>query len=165
MLPDDTAPSRRATGRWVVGFVVVAGGLALATWEGGQGRRTPAAHWSVGLVIAIGAVAALHVGWGAHRRTTRRWLGQIAGALGSATRAEDWRHRRALRAGVLAWVLLAAAVIGWDLVSFLVQSANLPTLSRLAGDVTRFRWGRGGVFALWLALGAYLAAGWRRVER
>lgn len=57
---------------------------------------------------------------------------------------------------------LALATIGWDLNSFLHELHSLPTLSRLVGDVTRHRWGRGLTFGAWVALGAYLAAGWRR---
>jgi hypothetical protein len=59
------------------------------------------------------------------------------------------------------WSVLVAATVGWDLVSFVVQSHTLPTLSYFIGRVTRYRVGKGVVFALWLSLGGYLAAGWR----
>jgi hypothetical protein len=62
---------------------------------------------------------------------------------------------------VVLWAALVAATVGWDLVSFVFQSHDLPTLSYFIGQVTRYRIGRGVVFAVWLSLGGYLAAGWR----
>ena len=51
------------------------------------------------------------------------------------------------------WCGVIAGVIGWDLFSFVVQSSSFPTLSTLVGHVTRYPFGRGILFALWLVVG------------
>jgi hypothetical protein len=142
----------------VAGVLVLAG---LAAWEGGQGRKTAAAHWSVGAVIVAAPVLALVLGRRAQRETSRQWLREIGGALRSVATGTAWRQHPISVVGGVAWGVLIAAVVGWDLNSFAHQSHDLPTLSRFAGAVTRYWWGRSLVFAAWLALGVYLVAGWR----
>lgn len=152
--------ARRALGG--AGVLVLAG---LAAWEGGQGRQTAAAHWSVGAIIAAAPVLALMVGRRAQRETSRRWLLEVGNGLRSVVNGTAWRHRPIYVVGGVAWGVLIAAVVGWDLNSFVHQSHDLPTLSRIFGMVTRYWWGRSVVFAAWLALGAYLVAGWRHRGR
>jgi hypothetical protein len=109
-------------------------------------------------VVAIVATftAALIAGQGRQRSTTRQWIdGTRRGWQGSAP---------AYWAGVVVWVVLLAAVVGWDLNSFVHQAHDLPTLSREIGRVTRYRAGRTIVFAAWLAAGLSLALG-RRAGR
>jgi hypothetical protein len=65
---------------------------------------------------------------------------------------------------VTIWVLVALAVVGWDVASFVAQSHNLPTFSYLAGRITRWPWGRASVLATWLAVGSALAL-WNRTSR
>ena len=52
--------------------------------------------------------------------------------------------------------------MAWDAVSFAEQSHTFPTLSYYIGHITRYDAGRGVLFALWLAVGAYVALGHRR---
>ncbi len=145
--------------------VSTVGGVVLAVWEGAQQRQTAAAHWSVGLVIVLGLAAAVVVGRRSQRLRSVDWLRQAGRGIRSLGDSEPWRVRPAYIAGVVAWVMLVAAIAAWDLNSFAHQSHYLPTLSYFAGKVTRYRWGRSAVFAGWLAVGAYLVAGWRRLPR
>ncbi len=100
------------------------------------------------------------LGRGRQRRTTWNWATGVLHAL--------WRWRTQPTAhtiSLLVWWILIAGVIGWDLVSFVVQSPSFPTLSTLVGHITRYPLGRGLLFAAWLLLGAYAAAGWRSQGR
>lgn len=111
--------------------------------------------------IVCALVVAVVVGRHRQRKSSLLWardgLGAIAGDL---TRRS--RRPAPLVAGVGIWALLILAAIGWDLYSFSQEVPYLPTLSRVFGDVTDHEWGRALVFVGWLALGAYLTAGWRR---
>ncbi len=149
---------RAGTPTPLLGAALLAGaaGVALALWQGTLTRQSPAAHWCVGLAIAVIAVLALVAGRGRQRRRSGEW---VTGSFEAATRAGE---RPGYAAGVVVWVVLLAAVIGWDLNSFVHQSHNLPTLSYYVGRVTRFVWGRALVFAAWLAVGAWLALARRR---
>jgi hypothetical protein len=110
----------------------------------------------VALVIAAAFLAALAVGRGRQRRATRSWL------VDNAAWIRTWRSQPTpVVVAVVIWTLVIAATVGWDLVSFIVQSHTLPTLSYYIGHVTRYQIGRGVCFGLWLAAGGYLAAGWR----
>jgi len=130
--------------------------IALSSWEALLTRDSPGAHWSVALSGAGALVALIVLGWHRQRQTGRAWLRRTA-ELGW-----DWRAQpRATSVSALVWAVLIAGVIGWDLFSFVVQSPSFPTLSILIGHVTRYRIGRGLVFALWLVAGSYLVAGWR----
>lgn len=137
-----------------------AGAIALSAWQGDLSRDSAGAHWSVAL-LALGALgAAVILGWGRQHQTSREWFARSAGSIWR------WRSRpRATVAAVAAWAVLFAAVIGWDLFSFIRQSHSWPTLSYFIGHVTRYPVGRGALFAVWLVTGAYLAAGWRAVSR
>jgi hypothetical protein len=136
--------------------LLVAGVLALSAWQGQLSRDAAGAHWGVaGLVVAT-VLAALTLGHGRQQRTS----GAQVKAAGRAIRA--WRDHpgpHVISVGV--WTAVILAVVGWDLVSFMAQSHLLPTLSYFIGRVTRYSFGRSAFFALWLALGFYLAAGWR----
>jgi RsiW-degrading membrane proteinase PrsW (M82 family) len=131
-------------------------GIALSVFQAGLSRDSPGAHWSVAL-LGIAAVA-LTVLLGRHRqrRTSRGWAGPMVQV------GWRWRARpRAMSVSVLVWTVLIVGVIGWDLVSFIAQSSSFPTLSTLVGHITRYRVGRGLVFAFWFALGCFLVAGYR----
>lgn len=155
----------RATGtsrRWrpwlLVASIAV---LAFAGWEGTLSRTAPAAHWSVLATIACALIVAAAAGRHLQRKSSGVWLRDGLGAIaGDVTRRT--RRPAPLVAGVAIWTALILAGIGWDLYSFSKEVQYLPTLSRLFGDVTGHDWGRALVFACWLALGAYLAVGWRR---
>ena len=149
---------RRRGPRAVAGWTLLVLGLAaLSAWQGTLFRDSAAAHWSVGGAIAVAIVGAGVAGLRRQRTPSRAWL------TGAARAAAGYRSRPAAEvAGVVVWVVLILAVIGWDLNSFVHQSHYLPTLSRLIGNVTRFEWGRGLVFAVWVGIGAYVAFGWRR---
>ncbi len=116
-------------------LVALGPGLGLAAWEGTVGRD--------GAVSEAGVLAAI----------------VVAGAVGARSHRGEplLPPRRSVTAGVLVWVVLAVATAGWDLYAFLRQRHDLPTLSRLCGDVTGHQWGRALFFALWLGLGAVLA--------
>jgi hypothetical protein len=102
----------------------------------------------------------IFLGRGRHRRTTRNWGATVLHAV--------WRWRTQPKAhtiSLLVWCTLVAGVIGWDLLSFVVQSPSFPTLSTLVGHITRYPLGRGLLFAVWLLVGAYAAVGWRAETR
>jgi hypothetical protein len=140
--------------------VLTAGAIAISTWQGGLSRDSAGAHWSVALLIGGALGAAVILGWGRQHQTSREWFAGTAEALWR------WRRRpRATVAAVVAWTVLFAAVIAWDLFSFIRQSHSRPTLSFFIGHVTRYPVGRGALFAVWLGTGAYLAAGRRTVSR
>lgn len=147
-------PGLRAVAAWSLLALVLG---ALSAWEGTLFRDSTAAHWSVGGAIAVAIVGGGLAGKGRQRTPSSAWLSGAAQAV-----AGYRRHPPTEVAGVVVWVVLVLAVIGWDLNNFVHQSHYLPTLSRLIGNVTRFDWGRGIVFAGWMGLGAYVAFGWRR---
>ncbi|MGH8994801.1 MAG: hypothetical protein ACRDYB_01975 [Acidimicrobiales bacterium] len=129
---------------------------AFSRWEGGLGQATVAAHAGVLVAIGLAIGAAVLVGRGRQPLRSRQWA---AGPL--AVR----RHYAGAPAATLAsviWVVLLLAVVGWDLNSFVHQHHDLPTLSSIFGHVTDSRPGRAGLVAVWLALGAALATGWRK---
>jgi hypothetical protein len=133
--------------------------LALSAWQAELSRHSSAAHWSVALLIVIGFGAALVLGRGRQSQTTRRWLAQNMHLV------RTWRTRpRSAVVSALVWAVLIGGVVAWDLVSFVFQSHDLPTLSYFIGHVTRYAVGRGLLFAVWLGVGAYLVSA-RRTER
>ena len=135
------------------------GALALSAWEGTLVQSSARAHASVLAVIGVTLATAALVG----RRQQRQRSTDLARRAGAVLDPGGGGQRpAALVVGTVAWVVLVAATIGWDLNSFVHQAHDLPTLSRLVGDVTRHDWGRALVFAAWLALGTYLAMGGRR---
>lgn len=125
---------------------------ALSVWEGMQWRQSSAAHWSVALTIVAVVVVALVLGRGRQAERSGTWCSAGARAVAG------WRRTLRLSASVAVWTLLLAAIVAWDLTSFVHQSHDLPTLSYEIGRVTRWHWGRALVFALWLAAGVGLAA-------
>jgi hypothetical protein len=143
----------------VVG-AVACGWAALSAWQGTVFRNTPTARWTTLGVVAAALLAAGLAGRGRQRETSPEWARRASRALGGSL--ADGAVPAGRVAGAVGWVLLITATIAWDLVSFIAASPQLPTLSRLVGDVTEHPWGRAVVFAGWLALGAYLALGWRR---
>lgn len=133
------------------------GGIAGTLVVGLEPRDAPAARWCVVAAVATVLATALASGRGRHRCTTRTWLGTNRAAIAS------WRqHDPAAVAGSASWLALALGVTAWDLTSFFVGGAGLPTLSHLVGHLTDAGWGRSAVFAAWLAWGAWGAVGWRR---
>ena len=159
--------SRRASLRSVLGRRVwplprlVAGPalLGLVAWEGLQHRYSVASHASILAVIGATLLLALVAGRTRQRRRSRTWLGDGWSAV--REQLVRRRARTAAAAGALGWVLVISATVGWDGYSFAMQRHSLPTLSRLFGAVTGHDWGRALVFAAWIALGLYLAVGWR----
>lgn len=143
--------------------------LAFVSWEALQGRYSTASHVSILVAVAVVVLVALVGGRRKQHERSATWLRDVGrvGRVGRVPR-ELWTARRprsAAVAGVLGWTLLIAATVAWDLFTFVVQRQSLPTLSRLFGDVTRYEWGRGVVFCAWVALGLYLALGWRQPPR
>jgi hypothetical protein len=151
-------PCRVATPLFLlVALMFAAAVLAAAAWEGGLDRDSIAAHASVVVAVLIVAATAVVCGRGRQRQRSRAWL---------RSTVEGWRGATtAYRAGVVVWVLLLGAVVGWDLTSFAAQAHDLPTLSRLVGVVSGHRGGRSALFALWLSAGVALALGGRTERR
>lgn len=149
---DRRARGLRVAAAGTVGRAAAAAGIAsMAAWEGVQGRQSVASHASI-LAVVGGTLA----------------LAAVAGRRRQRCRTGDWA-RGLLRsrgtapvAGSVLWAVLVVVTVGWDLASFLAQRRWLPTLSRLIGAVTDHPAGRGALFACWIALGLYLALGWRR---
>lgn len=133
---------------------------AFVAWEGLQGRFSTASHVSILAVAAAMLLVALIAGRGRQRKTSRAWMRDVTRAPRRIIVGGLARSPVAL--GALVWTLLIVATVAWDLVSFVAERHSLPTLSRLFGDATDHHWGRALVFAVWLALGLYLAVGWRR---
>lgn len=130
--------------------------ISLCVWQAGLTRDSPGARWSVALLVGVALVMAIVLGRGRQRRTSGAWIAQ------SALWVQHWRTQpRSLRIAVIVWTVLVVAVVGWDLVNFIVQSHALPTLSYFIGRVSRYRAGRGLLFAVWLVIGACLVAGGR----
>lgn len=161
-----TGRANRRVRRPGLSAMALAVGLGLAGWEGTLGRSSAGARVSVVVVFALVLVAAAAAGRGRQRTTTADWLRRAVSRLRTSSPPDAGSVDRlpARGAGVV-WAALIAATVGWDLYSFGRQEHDLPTLSRLAGDVTAHEWGRALFFALWLALGAYLALGWRSPPR
>lgn len=164
MRPPEVSETQRVSWsrpRWLVALATAIVALALAAWEGTIGQGSATAHVSVLAVIALAIVTATLAGRGRQQATSADWVRRGAGAMWGDVTGTSRRPRTRVF-GTLAWIVLVAATIGWDLTSFVHQAHDLPTLSRVVGDVTRHEWGRALVFAAWLALGAYLSVGGRR---
>jgi hypothetical protein len=152
-------PPQRAGLVPVAYVILVAGILALSTWQAHLSRRSPDAHWSVALVALTTIGAAILLGHGRQQDTARRW------AAHNLLIVRKWKSLpRPAVVSTLVWSALLLGVVGWDLVSFIFQSHALPTLSYFIGRVTGDAPGRGLLFALWLGVGAYLASA-RRIGR
>jgi hypothetical protein len=137
-------------------LLFLAGG-GLAGWEGFQSWSTRSAHWSVALII-VGAVGvAVAAGIGRQALKSRRWLSS------SSTSVRTWRRDPTrYGAAVIVWIVLFFSVAGLDVYALLRGSQDVPTLSRLVGDVTSHPLGRAAFFAVWMIVGAYLALAGRR---
>lgn len=147
-----------------VAFALAAlAGLALSSWEGTLRQSDAVSHWSVLSLIGVTLAAAAAAGRGRQRSPSAAWARHGITTLGGELGGSRRRPGRVVAASAV-WAVLIMATIGWDLNSFVHQAHDLPTLSRLFGDVTEHAWGRALLFAGWLALGAYLAVGWRRPE-
>jgi hypothetical protein len=149
-------PSWR-TGTAQVGYLLLASGAAaLSAWQAQLSRDSPGAHWGVGLLVLAALATAIVLGRRRQRQTTRTWV------AGTMRTIRAWRSQpTSAIVSVLIWTIVIGGFVGWDLVSFVEQSHALPTLSYFIGHVTRYRIGRGLVFALWLGVGAYIVAGYR----
>jgi hypothetical protein len=138
---------------------LVAGTVALSTWQAHLSRQSAGAHWSVAVLALTVLGAAIVLGHGRQHETARQWTAR------ALLFVRNWRSRpRPAVVSALVWTVLVIGVVGWDLVSFIFQSHALPTLSYFIGHVTRYPLGRGLLFALWLGVGACLAAS-RHAER
>jgi hypothetical protein len=160
----DAAGGRR-TRRSLVPFLVLAvtgaGVLAFSfLYEGHRTTASTGAHLSVAVTVAVVVVAALVAGRGRQREPSRTWLAEARRAVSGRAHSDPATTR-----AVVAWVVLIAALIGWDLVSFLAAAHDLPTLSREIGRVTQTVAGRAVVFAAWVALGTWLGLGGRARRR
>jgi hypothetical protein len=73
-------------------------------------------------------------------------------------RATDQPGRAARRwPGSVAWAVLAAVAIGWELFCFTAEPRSAhPTLSSLMDMADTTRWGKVLLFAAWMGLGWYL---------
>jgi hypothetical protein len=148
-------PARSGIARGVHAVLAV-GAIALSIWQALLSRDATAAHWGVLGVLVVAIATAGVLGHARQRRTARAWIRQ------SATFLRTWStHPRGVRVSVVVWAVLVGSVVSWDLVSFIVESHGLPTLSYFIGHVTRYRIGRGMLFALWLGVGAYLVSAQR----
>jgi hypothetical protein len=154
--PGDSRWPRSGVGALVGPALLTITAISLCVWQAGLTRDAPGARWSVALLAVVALVMAIILGRGRQRRSSGAWIGQ------SANWIQHWRTQpRSVRVAVIVWTSLVVAVVGWDLVNFIVQSHALPTLSYFIGRVSRYRVGRGVLFAVWLAIGAYLVAGGR----
>jgi hypothetical protein len=150
---------QRAEGVRIAYTLLAALILALSAWQAQLSRDSSGAHWGVALLIVTGFGAALVLGRGRQSQTTRRWMARNVHFV------RTWRTRsRSAVVSSLVWAVLIGGVVAWDLVSFVFQSHDLPTLSYFIGHVTRDAVGRGLLFAAWLGVGAYLVSA-RRAER
>jgi hypothetical protein len=149
-------PSGR-TSRSAVGYAILATGvIALSAWQAQLSRDSAGAHWGVALVVLGAVVLAIIAGRRRQSRTTTAWI------AGNIEAIRSWRSQPiGAIISALVWTVVLAGVVGWDLISFIYQSPELPTLSYFIGHVTRYRVGRGLFFALWLVVGAFLVSGCR----
>jgi hypothetical protein len=144
----------------VASLLLAAALIALCIWVAGRSRGDASAQWSVAVVIGAAFGAAAVLGQGRQGQTGSAF------AADNARWVRHWRRQpRAQVVAVAVWTALLLAVVAWDLVSFAAQAHAYPTLSYFIGRVTRYPVGRGLVFALWLGLGGYLAAGRRARTR
>jgi hypothetical protein len=126
--------------------------MGVSIWQGLLSRDAVAAHLIVGLAVLSAFAAAIIGGHRRQQQSTRAWRSTWS----------SWRTRSApIKASILAWAVLLGGTVAWDLVSFVKQSHTFPTLSYFIGHITKHEAGRGALFALWLALGAYFALGTR----
>jgi len=137
-------------------MALVVAAAAFSWWEGGLSQSSTAAHAGILAAIGVGFVSAVALGAGRQAVPSAQW------ARGPVAVRRHWVDSPAATLGVVVWVVLILAAIGWDLNSFAHQSHDLPTLSSIFGHLTSTRGGRATVVALWLVFGAALAAGWRR---
>jgi hypothetical protein len=141
-------------GAVVAGAVVVGVVVVGAWWAGGRPWPTTTAHVTVLAVIGVVVVTTVAAGWGRQRWTSRTWI------RATVRRVRDAPVR--YRLGVALWALLAAAAVAWDLASFTGASHQLPTFSRLAGDLTGHRAGRALALVAWVVVGLALALAGRK---
>lgn len=162
--PPDEATGRQQRQRRVAArtaaAVLVLAGAALAAWQGTLSRSSATAHVAVLATVAAAFAAALLAGHGRQRTPSGAWFSASWHAVAGWRRAP-----RSRVAGVIGWIVLGVATVGWDLNSFLHQSHDLPTLSSLIGHVTGVSAGRGLLFAVWLVLGAAVVVVGRRARR
>jgi hypothetical protein len=136
--------------------VVAAAVIGLSCWQAQLWRDSAGAHWGVAVLLLVAVVAAVGLGRRRQRQTAGDWL------RGSVRIVRAWRTQPTSTIfSLLMWGIVVGGIVGWDLASFIAQSHALPTLSYFIGHVTRYRVGRGVVFALWLGSGACLVAGYR----
>jgi hypothetical protein len=134
----------------------VTGVIAVSAWQAQLSRDSAGAHWAVALVVLGAVVSTIILGRRRQSQTTAAWI------AGNIRAVRSWRSQPiGAVISVIVWAVVIGGIIGWDVVSFIYQSHNLPTLSYFIGHVTRYRVGRGIFFALWLVVGAFLVSGCR----
>jgi hypothetical protein len=124
--------------------------VALSAYEGVQHRDSTGAHAGVIVIVAVAVVAMIVAGVLRHRSAAAS--DPLMEADGSVT-----TRSRAMVIGSTVWVVLFAAVVGWDAFSFSQQSGDTPSMSQLIGHVTQFHVGRAVLFGVWVAAGWLLA--------
>jgi hypothetical protein len=133
----EPARSRRDWRRWLL----VAGALGYSFGAAATTPFTVAADVMTALPIVLFGVAAV---W---RWPWRPVVRRPAGAAGAAGR-HPYR----------AWVVLAAAIVAWELVDYAARGSRgaHPTLSSMADAVDRFYVLKAALFFGWLCLGALI---------
>ena len=91
------------------------GALALSAWEGTVVQSSARAHTSVLAVIGVTLATAALVGRRRQRQRSADWARRVGAVLDPGG---DGQRPAALVIGTVAWVVLVAATIGWDLNSF-----------------------------------------------
>ena len=142
-----------------VAVAVAVAVMALVDWEGTLRYETDASRASIGASIGATVVIALLLGGGRQQHPSGQWLRGVAARMRSPAVAASYL------AGIGIWIVLVAAIVTWDLFSFLGQRSDLPTLSNLLGRLSGRHLGRSLLYLLWLGTGAYLAAGRRAKGR
>jgi hypothetical protein len=61
------------------------------------------------------------------------------------------RRRAAVRAGIIGWSVIVAAIFAWEAFSLVARGDY--TLSRFVRDLMTPAWGRAAVVVVWLLLG------------
>ena len=162
-------PGPRGDGRRGLADVGVRPPAGLGPPEGGRGLSS--VHDRARRVVALGAGGALIGGLAAWAALSDPFTAaaDAVTALGiGVIWLEAAFRRRPVPAGPVPaaepplrwwpWLVLAVAIVGWELVSFFLgPRVQHPTLSSLYDSVTRWRAAKGVLFAGWLSLGAALA--------
>ena len=129
------------------------GAVAIALSAGAAATHSFTAAADVVTALGIGAIVVLYL---VNLAQAPRRIGTIA----DNSRQSPTNAVSPSLFGVVAWALLAAAVIGFELANYLLLPRHAhPTLSSFLTVLAAHAWTRGLCFVAWLALGARIA--WR----